>query len=369
MPDSPLERYRRDLQHCGFQHDDVQQRAVEHLDGLYRALCERRSQRATLWQRLARALRGRDGEPVTGIYLWGGVGRGKTYLMDTFYEALPFEAKLRTHFHRFMRGVHRELTRLKGTKNPLEKVADRLAAQAEVICFDEFFVADITDAMILGNLLRALFSRGVVLVATSNIPPHELYKNGLQRERFLPAIDLLERHTSVVPVDGDEDYRLRYLTKSPLFYYPLDEAAERALAGLFDDLVADREGVQIDTALEVEGRHIAVRRVADDVVWFDFAQLCLGPRSQNDYVVIAKEYHALILSAVPTLGAHNDDATRRFIYLVDELYDRRVKLALSSANPVSELYLGGPLAFEFQRTQSRLFEMQSKDYLALGHRP
>lgn len=362
---SPLERYERDLRRPGWKADPAQRKAVERLQVLYEDLLEAKAQMP--WWR--KWLRRSEHRPVQGVYLWGGVGRGKTYLMDSFYDSLPFEQKMRTHFHRFMRHVHAELTRLKGEKNPLEKVADALAQKTRIICFDEFFVADITDAMILANLLRALFGRGITLVATSNIEPGGLYQNGLQRERFLPAIGLLQVHTDTVNVDSGTDYRLRALKKAELYHSPLGERAEAALQGCFADLAPDMSKVKYDVPLEVEGRSITARAEADDVVWFDFNALCDGPRSQNDYIVLAKEYHAVIVAGVPPFGRHNDDQARRFIYLVDEFYDRRVKLVVSASLPLAQLYGDGRLSFEFARTTSRLLEMQSHEYLALAHRP
>ncbi|MDE0841168.1 MAG: cell division protein ZapE, partial [Porticoccaceae bacterium] len=304
-----------------------------------------------------------------GLYFWGGVGRGKTYLMDNFYDCLPFSDKMRVHFHRFMRRIHSELRQLKGQVNPLEKVADRLADETRIICFDEFFVSDITDAMILSLLLQALFERGVCLVATSNIRPDQLYYNGLQRKRFLPAIALLKQHCEVVNVDGGTDYRLRALERMELFYYPLGDLANAALDATFRRLVHLECEVKSAVALKVEGRVIHTIKLAEDIVWFDFRAICEGPRSQNDYIEIAREFQAVLISAIPALGAHNEDAVRRFINLVDEFYDRNVKLVLSAAEPLDKLYKSGGLTFEFQRTESRLLEMQSHNYLARAHRP
>jgi len=365
MTDTPLERYERDLQKPGFQADAAQRRAVEHLQQLF---VELQARPPGGWRQLF-TLRLAPAPSVRGLYLWGGVGRGKTYLMDLFFEALPFPQKMRTHFHRFMRRVHAELTLLKGEKNPLESVAAVLASEARVICFDEFFVADITDAMILANLLKALFARGVVLVTTSNVEPGDLYKDGLQRVRFLPAIDLLREHMTILNVDGGTDYRLRALVKAELYYHPLGSSSELALEECFQRLVPDSRAIGCDQDLLVEGRMIRALREAEDVVWFDFKALCDGPRSQHDYIVLAKEYHAVLISNVPEFGQRNDDQARRFIYLVDEFYDRRVKLVLSAARPLETLYGDGRLRFEFQRTQSRLLEMQSQEYLALPHQP
>lgn len=364
MP-TPLERYKRDLESEGFVRDAAQEAAVGHLQWLYDALVAEES--VPWFKRLLPGRRSR--RPVTGLYFWGGVGRGKTYLMDNFYESLPFERKMRAHFHRFMRRAHRELEVFKGEKNPLVKVADRIADEARVICFDEFFVSDIADAMILANLLDRLFERGVTLVATSNIVPDDLYRDGLQRQRFLPAIDLLKAHCRVVNVDGGVDYRLRALEKAEIYHAPLDQEAEEALHAAFDSLVPAVDEARRDVRLEIEGREIPARRVAEDVVWFDFEALCDGPRSQNDYIEVAREFHAVLVSGVPVMGATGDDRARRFINLVDEFYDRGVKLILSAEVPLEELYVGTRLAFEFQRTRSRLLEMQSHEYLARPHRP
>ena len=287
--------------------------------------------------------------------------------MDTFFDTLPFEDKLRAHFHRFMQRVHRELKSLAGEKNPLISVADRIADEARVICFDEFFVSDITDAMILAGLFERLFERGVVLVATSNIVPDQLYKDGLQRARFLPAIALIKQNVEVVNVDGGVDYRLRALEQAELYHSPLGVEAEASLQASFERLAP--ETPLSDQLLEIEGRNIVARQVADDVAWFEFDELCDGPRSQYDYIELAKIFHAVLVSNVPVLGGGRDDQARRFINLVDEFYDRNVKLVLSAAAPLDSLYTGGRLDFEFERTQSRLLEMQSQEYLAREHRP
>lgn len=305
--------------------------------------------------------------PVRGLYMWGGVGRGKTLLMDQFFGALRERRKQRLHFHRFMREVHAELALLGNRSDPLDAVAARLAERARLICFDEFHVADIADAMILGTLFDRLFARGVTLVATSNAAPKDLYRDGLQRVRFLPAIALLEQHCEVLAVDGGADYRLRALTRAELFHAPLGAAADAALARAFH-LIAGGDGVE-GGAVEVEGRPIPTRRRAEGIVWFEFAALCGGPRSAADYIELACENHTVLVSGVPGFDAARDDEARRFIALVDEFYDRAVKLLLSAAAPIGELYRGERLAFEFERTQSRLLEMQSAEYLARPHRP
>ena len=361
---TPLLRYQQDLQKPEFFEDSAQRNAIEKLDHLYHRLLDQPKE--GLWSRLIG--RNTDKQPEKGLYFWGGVGRGKTYLMDIFFESLPFENKMRVHFHRFMRRVHQELKTLDQKKNPLDIVAQRLADDARVICFDEFFVSDITDAMILANLLEGLFKRGVTLVATSNIVPDGLYKDGLQRARFLPAIALLNEHTEVVNVDGGTDYRLRTLEKAEIYHWPLDDEADKSLMDSFYGLAPDQKECVVDKKVEIEGRDIQARYECEDVVWFDFYALCDGPRSQNDYIEIACEYHAVLLSNVPELTVENEEQARRFINLVDEFYDRNVKLIISAAQPIHELYSGTLLAFEFERTQSRLLEMQSQDYLARAHK-
>lgn len=366
---NPIERYQEDLKRPEFLADSAQQMAVEKLQSLYEQLILRQQQKKGLIDRLSGFFSSPAVTPVRGLYFWGGVGRGKTYLMDNFYESLPFENKMRAHFYRFMKRVHQELSSLDKEKNPLEIVADRIAKEATVICFDEFFVSDITDAMILATLLDALFRRGVTLVTTSNIVPDGLYKDGLQRARFLPAIALLNEHTEVVNVDGGTDYRLRSLEQAELYHCPLDAEADKSLYKSFYSLVPDKEEIVAQQKLEVEGRYIESRYCAEDVVWFDFLALCDGPRSQNDYIELAKEYHAVLISDIPGLTEKREDQARRFINMVDEFYDRSVKLIVSAEKPLHELYSGVRLRFEIERTVSRLLEMQSHDYLAMPHKP
>lgn len=365
---TPKERYQADLQREGFVQDRAQMMAIEKLDDLFHRLVERQELRGkSFWSRLTGKFSAKPEEPEVGLYFWGGVGRGKTYLVDTFYDCLPFSNKTRIHFHRFMQKVHQQLKELQGEKNPLQIVADRFADEACVICFDEFFVSDITDAMILGGLMEALFQRGITLVATSNIIPDHLYKDGLQRARFLPAIDLINRYTEVVNVDGGTDYRLRTLEQAEIYHHPLGNEAYESLADSFVRLVPDE--VVEGESIEVEGRLINTVKYGDDVLWCDFLALCDGPRSQNDYIEIAKMYHAVLVSEVPQMKVAIDDQARRFINLVDEFYDRNVKLIISAEVPIGELYTGGRLEFEFERTKSRLLEMQSHEYLARPHKP
>lgn len=364
---TPWQRYQADLQNSDFTHDPAQEQAVLLLQDVYERLVAQSTSVTKGFKGFLKRLRNEPLEPVTGLYLWGGVGRGKTYLVDAFFECLPFKRKLRVHFHRFMQRVHAELASLEGEKNPLDIVAERLADEARVICFDEFFVTDIGDAMILAGLMEGLFSRGVTLVATSNIEPARLYENGLQRQRFLPAIALVEKYTKVVNVDAGVDYRLRTLQQAELYHFPLDAGADRSLEDSFVRL-APEKGKHWER-IEINQRYLTCRRIADDVAWFDFKELCDGPRSPSDYIELARIFHAVLISGVPEFVPDLDDQARRFINLVDEFYDRNVKLVLAAAKPLLELYQGGQLEFEFQRTVSRLQEMQSYEYLAREHKP
>jgi cell division protein ZapE len=301
-------------------------------------------------------------DPVLGLYLWGGVGRGKTHLMDWFVDALPLPGKRRVHFHHFMHHIHAAMAHLPKQPDPLDVLAQREAARTRVLCLDEFVVSDITDAMILYGLLRALFARGVTLVTTSNTTPQALYRNGLQRQRFVPAIDLLERHTRVFELDGGTDYRLRTLTQGGAYFVSEEGAADAELAACFERLTAGHERHR--STYEVNGREVPVRRIAADVAWFDFDALCGGPRATADYIEIAQEFHTVLLSGLPVLTPRHDAAARRLLHLIDEFYDRRVKLIVAAAAPVDGLYPGGLQDFAHARLLSRLTEMQSLEYLA-----
>ncbi|HEU5134707.1 MAG TPA: cell division protein ZapE [Steroidobacteraceae bacterium] len=347
----------------GFAADNAQLAAVRHLERLRAELAEAAS--APFGKRLLRGLTNSVAAPK-GVYLWGGVGRGKTWLMDLFYASLPQTSKRRTHFYRFMQEVHADLKRLKGKQSPLDGVADKIAKKAHVICFDELFVSDIADAMILANLFEGLIKRGVALVFTSNVKPKELYKGGLQRERFLPTIALLEKHCEIVAVDGGVDYRLRQLTAAPIYLSSGAPDTLKKLEELFDDLSDD--DVESGGTITVNHRKIKVVRESENVIWFDFSALCEGPRSPADYVAVASEYQSVIIAGVPVFDDATDNAARRFISVIDEFYDRGVNVVLSAAAAPAELYRGEKLKFEFQRTASRLVEMQSKEYLASAHR-
>jgi len=305
--------------------------------------------------------------PQRGLYAWGGVGRGKTWIMDLFFQSLPFKNKQRSHFHRFMQSVHDELKKHPDQADPLESIADKIAGKTRIICFDEFFVSDIADAMLLGTLFGALFSRGVTLVATSNVPPDDLYKEGLQRARFVPAIKLLKQHTLVLNVDGGNDYRLRLLKRAAIWFDSQAPHTPASMEQLFED-VAGEPG-KVRTTLTLNHRRLTPIRQTDDVIWFEFKELCDGPRGQADYIDIARCYHTVFLSDLPVLDTHHENQARRFISLVDEFYDRSVKLVISAAAPVTGFYHGAKLKFEMQRTESRLIEMQSQEYLARAHQP
>ncbi len=348
--------------------DSSQQDAASRLDELRQKLME---QSQSISHKLRTQLRRLSVQPVEtplpGVYLWGGVGRGKTMLMDWFYESLPPQLGERTHFYRFMRLIHAELRKIKSRADPLDTVADRLAARMRVLCLDEFFVSDIADAMILAGLFDGLFRRAVTLVATSNVPPQDLYKDGLQRQRFLPAVDLLRNYVEVVHLDGGVDYRLRQLQQAPTY---LDSKASDTGAQLkqrFAGLAGGSAGGP--TTLSVENRHIKAQATGAGMVWFEFRDICEGPRSQNDYIELARLYHTMFISNVPEFTRSNDNAARRFIMLIDEFYDRNVNVVVSAAAPPGSLYHGERLQLEFLRVASRLIEMQTQQYLAGQHRP
>ncbi|MCG9720030.1 cell division protein ZapE [Shewanella sp. Isolate7] len=364
---TPWQHYQADLQRDDFSYDPAQEQAVKALQRVYDELIAAQ-QKPTGMAKLLGFL-AKPAPSVQGLYLWGGVGRGKTYLMDTFYDALPGERKLRAHFHRFMHQIHLDLDNLKGQRDPLLVIAKRMAERYQVICFDEFFVSDITDAMLLGTLFQALFAEGVALVATSNIIPDELYRNGLQRARFLPAIALINKHCQVLNVDGGIDYRLRTLEQAEIYHYPLDPQADKNLLGYFQQLAPESEVSR--EAIDIDGREIAIRQQAQGVLLIDFRDLCDGPRSQRDYMELACLYHTVLLSGVEQMGSQStgDDIARRFLAMVDEFYERHVKLIISAEVALKEIYTQGLLSFEFRRCRSRLTEMQSHDYLALEHLP
>ncbi|MCC4107322.1 cell division protein ZapE [Serratia ureilytica] len=371
---SPLSRYQQALDAGEYQADEVQRRAVTQLDRIYQALLQKPAASVPaggLRGKLSRLL-GKGGEtapqrPVQGLYMWGGVGRGKTWLMDMFFHSLPGDRKMRLHFHRFMLRVHEELTELQGRENPLEIVADGFKAETDVLCFDEFFVSDITDAMLLATLLQALFARGITLVATSNIPPDDLYRNGLQRARFLPAIDLINEYCDVMNVDAGIDYRLRTLTQAHLYLTPLSDQTRETLDRMFVKL-AGKAGEDAPV-LQINHRPLQAIRSVDGVLAVDFHTLCEEARSQLDYIALSRLYHSVILYNVQVMGPLKENTARRFLALVDEFYERHIKLVIGAEASMFEIYQGVQLKFEFQRCLSRLQEMQSEEYLKLPHLP
>ncbi len=346
---------------------------IEQLDELRSRLIATYSPSSSSLREWLRTFAHRSAPPaVRGLYLWGSVGRGKTWLMDLFYQTLPIPQRRRSHFHRFMHDVHTLLRSLPEATEPLEIVAEKIARDVRVLCFDELFVSDIADAMILGGLFAGLFKRGVTLVATSNVAPTDLYKDRLQRQRFLPAIELIEQHVDVVHVDGTVDFRLRRLTQAGTYLRASAPDTPKRLEQLFCEL-SDHDGPRAQPghtahSIEVEGRRIAVVREGGGVVWFEFDALCAGPRSQDDYIEIARSYQSVIVSDVPIFDEVLENEARRFIALVDELYDRNVNLIVSAAAAPDELYRGELLGAAFQRTASRLIEMQSEDYLSRQHK-
>jgi len=361
LPVTVLGYYREALARRGFASDDSQYAAVQRLQRLYEQWAAYKSKRSTALRRLVV----KPSLP-RGAYLWGGVGRGKSFLMDSFYLTVPLVRKRRVHFHHFMRDVHREMENLKGREDPLDAVAWRIAKRYRLICFDEFHVNDIADAMILGRLLERTMDRGVVYCMTSNYHPDHLYRHGLKRDRFLPTIALLKDRLEVVHVESGVDYRKRVMEHVEIYHAPLGPDADRALAEAFAQI---KDVEEEHHELDVEGRVIPYVRRAGGVVWFEFSTLCGGPRSQLDYLDLAQRFHTVVLSNVPRMGPANADEARRFTLLVDVFYEAKVKLVVSAAAPEDDLYTEGVLAHEFQRTASRLAEMRSKEYLAQSRRP
>jgi cell division protein ZapE len=368
---TPTSRYLQALSEGSYQPDDVQREAVSRLESIWQELTQQSAAPQTgggLMARFGKLLGKRETAemaPVRGLYMWGGVGRGKTWLMDLFYQSLPGTRKQRLHFHRFMLRVHEELTQLQGHSDPLDIIADRFKAETDVLCFDEFFVSDITDAMLLGGLMKALFDRGITLVTTSNIPPDALYRNGLQRARFLPAIDAIKAHCDVMNVDAGVDYRLRTLTQAHLWLFPLNEDTTQQMDRLWLALAGSRR--EQAPELEINHRPLQTLGVENQTLAVSFTTLCVDARSQHDYIALSRLFHTVLLLDVPVMTLLMESEARRFIALVDEFYERHVKLVISAAVPLYEIYQGERLKFEFQRCLSRLQEMQSEEYLKREH--
>ncbi|MCZ6805081.1 MAG: cell division protein ZapE [Proteobacteria bacterium] len=364
---TPLDKYKSDLRLEEFNADPAHEKAVMALQRLFEDFLAQAQKENVLIGKLKSLLKIKTRQQITGLYFWGGVGRGKTYRVDCFYAYLPFENKLRIHFHRFMQNVHKELKQLGKIESLLKIVADRLAEKTRVICFDEFHVSDITDAMLLVGLFEVLFEYGVVLVATSNQHPDQLYQGGLQRERFLPAIASLKKYTKVINVDSGIDYRLQFLDHAEIYHSPLDDRANVMLEDDFIHICPD-DGSK-EAILEIEGRSIQTVRCGDGVVWFEFKALCDGPRGAADYIEIARQYQTVLFANIPVMDDHDNDMAKRFITLVDEFYDRNVKLIITAEAVPDGLYTGTRLLEPFKRTISCLEEMRTHDYLAKQHLP
>ena len=372
---SPTSRYLQALKEGSYQPDNVQYEAVSRLDIIYQELQNQKNidpvptsgLKARLGKLLGKKKENEAPEVVRGLYMWGGVGRGKTWLMDMFYQSLPGTRKQRLHFHRFMLRVHEELGELQGNSDPLEIIADRFKAETDVLCFDEFFVSDITDAMLLGGLMKALFARGITLVATSNIPPDELYRNGLQRARFLPAIDAIKTNCDIMNVDAGIDYRLRTLTQAHLWLSPLNSDTRQQMDKLWLALAGT---AQLNAhTLEINHRPLPTLGEVNQTLAVSFHTLCVDARSQHDYIALSRLFHTVMLFDVPVMTQTLESEARRFIALVDEFYERHVKLVVSAEVELYNIYQGTQLKFEFQRCLSRLQEMQSEEYLKREHMP
>ncbi|TEW56649.1 cell division protein ZapE [Psychromonas sp. RZ22] len=364
---TPLSLYQADLLKPTFFSDDAQLQAITMLQRLYDDLLVQQNKpvkRNSFLQRMFKSSNSVK-TPIKGLYFYGGVGRGKTYLVDLFFHSIKSERKQRLHFHHFMLEVHKQLTILQGQSDPLQKIAKQFASETDIICFDEFFVEDITDAMILAGMFEALFAEGVVLVATSNIHPDHLYKNGLQRARFLPAIDLINEHCEIFNLDGGKDYRLGKLTEAEIYHYPLDEKAKSQIKGAFETLATGEKFYS--QKITINNRPLTSIATSLDTLSIEFTALCDGPRSVHDYIELAILYRTVLVANIPQMNDQHNDLTRRFIAMVDEFYDRNVVLIISAEVDILSLYQGSRLSFEFQRCVSRLLEMQSKAYLSKAH--
>lgn len=353
---TPLDYYREQCRQNKIFEDPQQLNALENLQRVFFQLINENTKRSRWYSWL------RKSQLIHGIYLWGGVGIGKTLLMDCFYKCLPFGNKMRMHFHQFMQLVHNDLTKYQGHADPLQLIADEIAKKALVLCFDELYVSDITDAMLLGRLLQCLFNRGVCLIATSNTEPDDLYKNGLQRSQFLPAIAALKTNMQVIHIPTTIDYRLRHLKEAGVFYTPLDDVARENMEKTFA-VFANGNSVSTEP-VEIVGRSIKIKKQSGNVIWFDFSDLCSVPRSQKDYLAIAEKYRTVFVSDIPVIPANAKDIICLFISMVDVFYDAGIRLVISAAEPVSQIYNRGYMTLEYTRTNSRLLEMQSLDYFA-----
>ncbi len=363
---SPQQAYSAQLQQGSLEEDDAQRTVIDALQKLHSELLRPTTTKSlSLSERLFSRSKAETNVSSHGLYIWGGVGRGKTWLMDLFFNSLEFEDKQRLHFHHFMRTIHSELAQLKGQSDPLHIVAANLSHRTKILCLDELYVSDIGDAMLLGQLLKGLFQHGTILVATTNMPPDHLYRDGLQRMAFLPTIALIKENMHIVELSGSTDYRLKYLESAKVYHTPLNENSNQLLHEEFNHLAISQ--TQVGGSISIEGRSIPVISHTNDIIWFDFTVLCGGPRASADYIEIARQFHTVILSNIPIMADEQTDHVRRFMTLIDELYDCNVKVIISAESTPDKLYQGGQLAFEYRRTASRLQEMQSRRYLAKKH--
>ncbi len=367
IPASPQSVYSEQLQHGSLDEDCAQRTVVNALQTLHNQLLATPPNRSpSLSERLLSWNRPQPDAAPHGLYIWGGVGRGKTWLMDIFFNSLSFKKKQRLHFHHFMCTVHHELAQLKGQRDPLDIVAANFSRHTQVLCLDELYVSDIGDAMLLGQLLKGLFRHGITLVTTSNIPPDHLYQDGLQRMAFLPTITLIKEHMQAIELSGSIDYRLRYLESAKVYHTPLNRKSDQLLQEEFEHLAMST--TQASGSITVAGRDIPFISQAANIIWFDFDVICGGPRASADYMEIASNFHTIILSNIPLMNDEQIDCIRRFMNLIDEFYDRNVKLIISAESTPDKLYQGRQMIFEYQRTASRLQEMQSRTYLARSHK-
>ena len=368
---SLTEQYKKALQQPDMVHDTMQEQAILKLEALNQALTSNNINTLLDAIKKSSPFKRHQPQPVKGLYFWGAVGRGKTWLMNLFYEELDINEKYRIHFHHFMLDIHEKLDTLnkqkKRSKNPLQEIARDLSKKYKLLCIDEFIVTNITDAMILSELLHALFKHQVCLVATSNRVPDDLYLNGLQRERFLPAIELIKRHTEVIQLDGGIDHRTSLLEQADTFYTPVTEHTHQKIEQRMQELAITPVAKNI--TLNILNREIKTISCSEDIAWFDFTVICTAPRAAQDYIELAQQFNTIIVSNIPVMDQHSDDKARRFIYLIDELYDRNVKLIASAAANPEKLYQGDMLEFAFRRASSRLIEMRSHQYLSQSHKP
>lgn len=356
---SPLESYQQKLAQGLILANPTQLQVIENLDEIYYELIgEPPHSKTAKIIKIYRKYKSKR-RPIKGLYLWGSVGIGKTFIMDLFYHCLPIKKK-RFHFHSFMQWMHQELKISQGQKNPLQQIGKRIARETRILCFDEFFVSNIADAMLMGELFKTLLNEGICLIASSNIHPDDLYKNGIQRELFLPTISLIKQNTQIIHMQADQDYRLRYFSKDQIYYTPLDEMAEKQMEASFRYFSENK--IISNKPIQILNRPIRIIKESEQTIWFDFKDICGRPRSQNDYLEIVKNYRTVLISNVPIIESEKHDLITSFVHLIDVFYDARIRVVISAATPIEQIYPNGRMKFEYQRTLSRLKEMQTEAY-------